>query len=441
MKRRLQNESLRKPNKDLVSAFQGPIIELMLVGHFIRNFIFSKRAGALVRRIAWLSMIGIGISITAFLVVLFVMNGMNASIRKRILGLEPHLSLTIPAASSGESLEIHPAFLRLKENPENRVYVYESQDVIIRTQDGQFRGGVARGVTEESLKNFLQMIHQMQLKSDESESHWDPNEVPGEGEVILGVDLAMSLGVYEGDYVTLISPSGLLLPPGETPRFERVRVSRIITTSLSDIDAQYLFYQRGATLKVLARDGMRSQGIEAWLQNPDQLESMQAELLRFDGVSVQTWMERNSALLYALKLEKLTIGTFLGLSGMIASTSIITVLALLLSQKRRDIAILRTIGLSGQRAVRTFTWIGFFLAGIGVFCGIILGTAIGYYIQKNPIQLTSSQIYYDPSIPALVDLRLVAGVLVVSILIVGLGAYIPARTASEVQPSDALREK
>lgn len=140
---------------------------IMLVGHLMRNFIFSKRAGALVRRIAWLSMIGIGISVTAFLIVLFVMNGMNASIRKRILGLEPHLTLTVQTASSSESLELHPVFQRLKENPENRVYVYESQDVIIRTQDGQFRGGIARGVNEQSLRHFLQMVQEMNVSQKE----------------------------------------------------------------------------------------------------------------------------------------------------------------------------------------------------------------------------------------------------------------------------------
>lgn len=419
------------------------MIRVMLVGHFMRNFIFSKRAGALVRRIAWLSMIGIGISVTAFLIVLFVMNGMNASIRKRILGLEPHLTLTIPAATSSESLELHPAFQRLKENPLNRVYVFESQDVIIRTQDGQFRGGIARGVTEESLKNFMQMVREMNPNktNDSGKPYWDPADIPQQGEIVLGVDLAMSLGVYEGDFVTLVSPSGLLLPPGETPRFERLRVLRVITTSLADIDAQYLFYQRGEALNSLAKDGMRNFGIETWLQDPRQLEDVKEDLLKFDGVGVQTWMERNSALLYALKLEKLTIGTFLGLSGMIASTSIITVLALLLSQKRRDIAILRAIGFSGRRVVKTFTLIGFLLSGAGVLVGVLIGTTVGYYLQKNPIQLSSSEIYYDPSIPALVDPALVLGVLIASVIIAALGSYIPSRTASEIQPSDALREK
>lgn len=414
----------------------------MLVGHLFRHFIFSKRAGALVRRIAWLSMVGICISVTAFLVVLFVMNGMNGSIRQRILGLEPHLYIQVAGVGTSQGLESHPVFQRLKENPANRAYVYESMDVIIRSQDGQFRGGIARGVTRESLEHFIEQLQKVDRKNEDRSSpayFWDPEDVPGKGEVVVGVDLAQSLGVFEGDFLTVVSPSGLLLPPGETPKFERVRIKRIVTTSLPDLDSQYIYYQRGEALNALTTEGMRKTGIEVWLANEKDVLSVRDDLAKFEGVSVETWMDRNSALLYALKLEKLTIGIFLGLAGMIAASSIMSVLALLLSQKKRDIAILRAIGFSARQTVMTFTQIGFFLASIGVVTGTVLGTGISLYIQYNPIKFLPSDIYYDSSIPALVDFWLVFGVLIVSALIAWWGSYIPARTAAEVQPSDALR--
>jgi lipoprotein-releasing system permease protein len=228
---------------------------------------------------------------------------------------------------------------------------------------------------------------------------------------------------------------------GETPKFDRVRVKKIVTTSLSDVDAQYLFFQRGKALNSLASDNIRSMGIEVWLADETKIDDVKDDLLKFSDVKVETWMDRNSALLYALKLEKLTIGTFLGLAGMIAASSILTVLALLLSQKKRDIAILRTIGYSSKQTVRTFTQLGFMLSSVGVIIGVTLGTGISLYIQANPIQLAVSQIYYDPSLPALVDFHLVFWVLVISALIAWFGSYIPARTAAEVEPSDALRMK
>lgn len=422
----------------------------MLVGHLFRHFIFSKRAGALVKRIAWLSMGAISISVTAFLVVLFVMNGMNASIKSRIVGLEPHMYVTVPGATNAQALENHPAFQRLKEDEGNRAYVFETQDVIIRSQDGQFRGGIARGVTRPSLEYFIEQLQRLDAKKLSAQKHtedvpsgyfWDPQDIPDEGEVVLGVDLAQSLGVFEGDFITVVSPAGLLLPPGETPKFERVRIKRIVTTSLSDVDAQYMFYQRGKALMSLDSQGLKKIGIEAWLGNEKNIDNMKESLLKFPDVQVETWEDRNGALLYALKLEKLTIGFFLGLAGMIAASSILTVLALLLSQKRRDIAILRTLGFSGKKTVQTFTQMGCMLSAVGVVTGVVLGTGIGLYIEHNPINFLPQQIYYDASIPALVDWSLVVGVLVISALIAWLGSYIPARTASEVQPSEALRVK
>lgn len=381
---------------------------------------------------------------TAFLVVLFVMNGMNASIKKRIMGLEPHLYIQASGVDSAAGLEAHPVFQRLKENPKNKTYVYETQDVIIRSQDGQFRGGLARGVTRQSLGYFIEQLQQMEKKARGNGSpayFWDPEDVPGAGEIVMGVDLAQSLGVFEGDFVTVVSPSGLLLPPGETPKFERVKIKRIVTTSLSDIDSQYIFYQRGKTLNSLVAEGLRKLGIEVWLSDERTLEPVKEDLLKFEGVRVETWRDRNSALLYALKLEKLTIGTFLGLAGMIAASSILTVLALLLSQKKRDIAVLRTLGFSAKQTVRTFTQLGFFLASVGVLTGLILGTGLSLYIEAHPVQLADSQIYYDPSIPALVDFTLVFSVLIISALIAWFGSYIPARTAAEVDLSEALAMK
>ncbi|MNK98110.1 Lipoprotein-releasing system transmembrane protein LolE [compost metagenome] len=317
-------------------------------------------------------------------------------------------------------------------------------DVIIRTQDGQFRGGLARGMTAGSLERFIDQLQKMDRKEQGNQSSvyfWDPQDIPGEGEIVVGVDLAHSLGVFEGDFVTLVAPMGLLLPPGETPKFERVRVKKIVTTSLTDLDAQYLFYQRGKALKSFYDDASRKVGIEVWLADDSQVHKYQKDLQKFDGVVVETWMDRNSALLYALKLEKLSIGSFLGLAGMIAASSILTVLALLLSQKRRDIAILRTLGFSGAQTVKTFTQMGFILASIGVLTGVILGTGISLYIQANPITYFQSDIYYDSSIPALVDWTLVFAVLFVSGLIAWFGSYIPARTSAEVGPSEALRIK
>jgi ABC-type transport system, involved in lipoprotein release, permease component len=418
----------------------------MLVGHLFRHFIFSPRAGALVRRIAWLAIVGICISTIAFLVVLFVMNGMNGSIKGRIMALEPHLYVTVAGARLPSSLESHPVFQRLKDIEDSRVQVFEAQDVIVRSQDGQFRGGIARGVTQESLALMIQKLQEMdsrKIKTPGADGgfFWNPDDVPERGEIIMGIDLAQSLGVFEGDFVTVVSPEGLLLPPGETPKFERVRIKKIIATSLADIDAQYIFYQRGKSLGGISTSTTLRLGIEAFLPEDANLDSMKKDLQKFSDVQVETWMDRNSALLYALWLEKLTIGMVLGFAGFIAGSAILTVLVLLVSQKRRDIAILRTIGLSARRTILIFTQMGFLLAASGLVSGVFIGTAVSYYIQKNPIQFLPSEVYYDSSIPALVDFGLAFGVLIVGLGLAWLGSYVPARATAEESPSQALRSR
>lgn len=415
----------------------------MLVWHFFHHFIFSKRAGSLIRRISWLSVSAITLSVTAFFIVLFVMSGMNQSIQSRLMALEPHLYVTVPAIRQTSMLESHPVYQRLKEDPQNRFYLFETQDIILRTQDGQFRGATARGVSPESLSFMIEKLSELdRAKNTQSGSAaytWDKDEMPAAGEVVMGVDLARGLGIFEGDSVTIIPPESLLLPMGEAPNFEKVKVRKIIATNLADLDSQFIFYQRGVTLARLSNSAGVQRGIEVWTPNGNNIEGLQKNLEKFDGVQVENWMQRNSALFYALKLEKISIGIFLCLAGLIAGSSILTVLTLLISQKKRDIAILRTIGLSGARTVKIFTQLGACLAGVGIFAGTIIGVGLSLYIEKYPINVLPD-IYYDSQIPAHVDWKLVIIVLLVSAIVAFFGCWIPARGALEIQPSQALRK-
>ncbi len=417
----------------------------MLARYFFSKLIFSNRAGALVRRIAWLSVIGSAVSVTAFLLVLFVMNGMNQSIRQRILALEPHLSIHVRALSTNLKLESLPVYQRLREYPEAKVAIFESQDVILRTQEGQFRGAQARGLTQESFKLFIQQLRQLesekQSRAKLDAPLWEEDEIPGQGELVLGIDLAKTLNIYEGDFITVIPPEGLILPPGETPKFEKIKVRRIISTSLADIDSQYVFYLQGKALVSLRDSASRQVGYDVWLANGDEAKQMKDSLASFSDVEIQTWMERNSALFYALKLEKTMIGIFLGLAGLIASFSILTVMALLISQKRRDLAMLRTLGLSSRRTVKIMTQVGIILGGSGALIGVVFGTGLSLWLEFNPIRGLLPEIYYDQQIPALVDWRLVVLVLVGSFLIAVAGSYLPAQTVTDLDPSDVLRQK
>lgn len=409
-----------------------------MVIEFFRHFIFSQRAGSLIRRIAWLSVISICFSVSAFLIVLFVMNGMNFSIQKRIIALEPHLTVFMNSIKDTKLMEVQPVYSFLKQRPDLDVSMYESQDVILRSAEGQFRGATAQGISQESMMSLQKRLDELnrnkktKYRQEAELERWHSDEVPGEGEVALGADLAVALRVTEGDFLTVIPPESLLLPPGEVPRFERVRIRKIIYTNLADVDGQFMFYQRGQALQGLQKSLGRKIGIEVWTSDIGSVESLKAEALKFEGVGAQTWMNRNSELFFALKLEKLVIGVFLGLAGLLSASSIVGVLSLLLFQKRREIKLLRALGLSSKRTLEIFSKIGLMLTLSGVISGAILGTGLSLYIEAHPLNLLSDA-YYDPQVPARVDWALVAIVMIVATLVGFYGSWFPARKVANEQ--------
>lgn len=354
------------------------------------------------------------------------------------MALEPHLNIQVPGITEPRLLMNQPVVNRIKEDPTARVLEFESQDLIVRSIDGQFRGASARGVTRESFQNFLIELKKMNQMNKNVSFDFQEAQIPDSGEVLLGVDLARSLGVFEGDSITLVSPEALLLPAGENPRLEKVVVRSIISTNVPDLDSQAMYYRLGSSVSGLS--GNVNRGLEVWLQKPLEADNLKKSLSNFDNVKIETWTERNGSLFFALKMEKIIIGMFLTLAGLIAGSGILTVLSLLLSQKKRDIAILKTVGLSGKSAVKLFTGIGFALAMTGVVAGVIFGTSLGLYIEAHPLRLLPA-IYYDSEIPAKVEWVLVFGVLIISALISWAGSWIPASIAKRIQPAEVLRIK
>lgn len=430
----------------------------MLSIFLFRKLIFSDRASALVKRIAQLSVLGIGISVSAFLIVLFVMTGMNQSIRSRILALEPHLVIKCLGVPWNFDLESLPVFLRLKEDPEKKILQFESQDLVLRTQDGQFRGVQARGLTEESFRIFIEELRRLneEKKRKSLQSHqdfaedilnyepgesWTGEDIPGPEELIVGVDLARSLNLFEGDFLTAVAPEDLLLPLGETPKFARLRVKKIIATDLADLDSQIAFYQKGKSLMSFQSSPNRESGFEVWLPDGIKARAEKEKLSQFENLQIETWEERNSALFFALRLEKTMIGVFLGLAGLISGFSILGVMALLISQKRADLGMLKALGLSNRRSAALFTQIGAWLGGAGLVIGLIMGTSLGLYLEKFPVRGVLPSIYYDQHIPAYVDWGFLFLTFLFGALFVALGAWLPSRSLLNLSVKDILARR
>lgn len=409
----------------------------MLSFLIFRNYLLSRRSGALVRIIAWHCILGVGMGVAALLIVLSVMNGFNLTIRSRMLNLEPHL--VVPSKTRPTDAEMKGLQNRLKDLAQvERVDRYESHDFILRTQDGAFGSAIAKGYDQDSLQSLLKRVKGATSKGRTDEA--PPFEALGPGELILGVDLARGLGLFEGDDVLLVPPETLLLPKGEIPRLGRFKVQSLLNSQVQDIDSKVLFYQlqpsgqKNARIQTLSLET----GYEVRLLDPYKASMVKVKLADM-GIASQTWMERDNSLFYSLKMESFLMQLFLTLAVLITSFSIVTIMVLLMNQKRKDIGLLQAMGLSLKRTRAVFFRVGMLLSFVGITGGVVIGTVVSLMLDWYPMELLPD-IYTDSTLPAKLTLKIFFFVVGSSSIIAILGSWLPVWRYVMRHPSENLRK-
>ncbi len=400
---------------------------------FLSRLILSQRSASLIRKISLLSFLAIVISTSSFFIVLFVMNGMNQNIKNRVLSVDPHLTV----------FTNNPDKMNINESALLSQIEFTNYDLIIRTIDGQFKGIEALGYSTRGLSFWYnQLLEIKDKKKDTSmQDYLDDGQLAlAKNEVAIGIDLARSLGLLEGDIVTLIPVESLLMSSLETPIFEKVTIKKIITTDLYDLDAKLLFYNKEFSLTSFGQSASKNSGHHIWLKAISDIDQVREDIAKQGFTQTQTWNEKNSDLFFALFMEKTMISLLLGLAGLISSSSILTVLALIMTQKKMDIAVIKTLGFSNQKTLKLFMSMGLWISLTAVFMGTAIGLAVSFYLEKYPLNILP-QIYYDSTIPALVNMSFVFYVLLAIGLLAVIGCYIPARTALKIQPAILLKNK
>lgn len=401
---------------------------------FLKKLILSQRSGSLMRRISFLSFFAVTLSVSVFLIVLFVMNGMNKSITNRIIALDPNITAHFNSKFNDKKE------FEIKSDSNYTALRFDSYDLIIRTIDGQFRGANALGYNQQDFQFWINKLNKIKEKNLYFKSESDLGTDLQENEIAIGVDIARSLGLLEGDQVTLIPVETLLLSQFESPVFQKVIIKKIISSDLQDIDNNIIFFNRDNSLQIFKKSMSKNSGYQFWLNDMNNLDQVIDNLKKMSFKSVESWKEKNSSLFFALFMEKTMIGIFLSLAGIIASTSVLTVLALIMSQKKSDIAIIKTLGLSQNKTLILFTKMGLWISLSAVLVGTILGLAVSYYLEKFPLQVLP-QIYYDASIPAYVEFKFAGIVFLIAGVLAFLGSYFPAKTTLSIQPAILLKQK
>lgn len=393
-------------------------------------------------RLCWIATL---IGVFSLIVVSSIMNGFNRSIRTKLLAVEPHLVVT----ASDENLAPVRPFIDSLSGAEKLPFA--KQDVIVRTLDGHFSGAVAKGLPTAGIAGFLRRVADLRMKEG-AKSHVDLNDAELDThEILMGVDLARDLSLFEGDEVMLIPPETLLLPQGESPKYEKMRIKALFSSEFQDADSKLILFKMNERPLRFQVASSQETGIELRFKRPDDAEGLKEEILRKFGGSatgdgahadpklkVETWADRNSALFFALKLEKMAMSSFLGLAVLITCFSLVTVLVMLISQKRKEIGLLMALGLSRAKTQKLFLWIGICLSGFGLFAGLILGVIVSLLIEAYPVDILPD-IYFDSSLPAQVNFTMVGFVALGSLCVAFLAAYVPVRMYLKNSPADNLR--
>ena len=425
--------------------------------YLFRRYFFSSRSGALIRLISWICLGGMIVSVSALVLIVSIMGGFGEAIKTRLLAKEAHLLIHFqdnpflngPTKKKKSLLfdkeEPPIIFSELTEEQKKGIqsaFVFETQDLILKNDQG-FKGVSAIGYSvgqwnqkrEQSLswtKNNPYFINSIQSPKV-SENNPSPLKLNPEKEVLLSQDLALEMNLSPGDELNLIPLAGLLLPPNLPPPIKRFKIKGILSESATGKSISSLYYKQG--LMDFGDFSQIKYRAEIRLHDPEQASVYQN---LFKKYKAQNWMERNSTLFFALKLEKFIMTLFLGLALLISCLGISSALFLLMTQKGEDIAILQAMGLSQKETTKIFTRVGLILAFIGLFGGAFIGLCGTLFLKYNSINILP-EMYRDRTIPAMFMPLNYLVIFLGAFFLAWLSCYLPTRHLSRIKPSELIK--
>jgi lipoprotein-releasing system permease protein len=301
-------------------------------------------------------------------------------------------------------------------------------------------GGQARGIVTKGIDPVAEEKNDEALrKLEDGKLDFSADEEGVEG-LVVGKQLAGDWKMSPGDYVTLTSPQGRLTPFGLLPRTRRFRVTGVFDSGFYDYDANWCFMSLNAAQELAGASGVVNV-IEFRLNNPE-LAPQVAETVKKqagEGFVATTWMEENRPLFRALRLEKLVTAIFIGLITFVAGLNILAVLSMTLTDKRKAVVVLLSMGARREQVRKIFLWQGIAIGACGTFAGLILGYTFAWTAGTYHWIPLDSQVYavsYVPFHPNFLD-----GIWIsLAAMVISMGATIvPARAAARLLPVEILR--
>jgi lipoprotein-releasing system permease protein len=398
-----------------------------------QRYLRSPYRPAVLRLVTLFSVMGVAAGVATLVIALSMNTGFRETLQERLLGVTAHISLTRPGTSGIRNYE-EMVTKFVAEDGVRSVTPAVYQTVLLSFA-GQARGVVAKGIDPERERKSDEALQRIVAgKLDFSQ---DANGIDA---LLIGKQIAEEWKVSPGDYVTLTSPQGRLTPFGLMPRTRRFRVAGIFDSGFYDYDENWCFLTLAAAQGLSGADDAVNV-LEFRLIQPERAGEV-AERVRQaagPGFSTSTWMEENRALFRALRLEKLVTAIFIGLITFVAGLNILVVLSMTVTDKARDIAVLRSFGARREQIRNVFLWQGITIGTAGTLMGLLIGYTFSLVAGNYHLIPLDPQVYavpYVPFHPSVLD-----GVWITAVaMAISVGATIlPARAAVRLLPVEILR--
>ena len=402
------------------------------------------RAGRATRRngfisfISGVSMLGIALGVAALIIVLSVMNGFQKDVRDRMLSVVAHIEIFAPGGNA--LLNASRTMAEARRNPQvmGAAPFIATQALVARGED--MKGTVVRGIDPA----FEGEVTDLGAALQSSVLH---KLVPGEFGVVLGSELAHSLGALVGDKVTLVAPGGQVTPAGVVPRLKQLTVVGTFNSGHFEYDSALLMLHIDDAARIFRFEGPT--GVRLRLKDLHEAPKVTQQLAQTlsDDLLIRDWSQQNKTWFAAVQLEKRMMSIILTLIVLVAAFNLVSTLVMTVTDKRADIAILRTLGASPHSIMGIFVVQGAMVGLIGTLAGLVLGLGVAYNIDVIVPALERlfhasflpKDIYllsYMPSEPQRSDIVPIA---FISLVLSFLATLYPSWRASRVNPAEALR--
>ena len=414
------------------------------------RYLRAKRKQIFVSIITFISIAGIFLGVAALIIVLAVMNGFETDLRNKILGINSHVVLMQYTGAMKGYQKVMNEVEKVEGVVASTPFIF-SQAML--KNEGRTSGVILRGMSVDSAFKVINLgkMHEGNIEylSEKQRStivlDKDKSMLPG---IVIGKELAKNIGLLLFDPVNIISPMGISTPMGMVPKMKKFVVVGIFDSGFYEYDST-LAYVSLRDCQDFLNLGEQVTGIEIKVNDIYRANIIAKSIERKLGFPfwARNWMEMNKNLFSALKLEKRVMFIILSLIVLVAAFNIICTLIMIVMEKNKDIAILKSMGATSASIMKIFVYQGVIIGAIGTLMGCIGGLAVALNLEKLSVSIENlfgfkilpGDVYYLSQLPSQVNYSDVVIIIIGTMLICFLSTIYPSRRASKLDPAEALR--